>query len=826
MKSSISQANSGEYGRKYWAAIIFFLFVSIGLFALMRGAIEKPSLSIGWERKTLIWGAGVSVVVMSILALASRVAKLGVLGLLLICMVAALAGIGPTCAVMLILLASHRLGFEVLPCDGREVCCRSTQTLLQISVGLVLVSFFFAVVARLPIHYTWSYVAVLSSCVLIKSRAWREKVVQGLRAHMGKEAPVMGAWEALLFGLILTATLVKFLANLLPEIGADALAMHLAMPAAVATSHSWNPAAAGFLWGWIPLACDWLYTTAFMLGGEQAARLYNFSADVLTALLVGFVAGNLAGKKAGYIAACVYTCNPMTYLLTSSLFVENTWTLWCFSAVVLASRLTGEKSQVRDWLATGVALAGALSAKVITVFWFPLFVVPFLVAKPVSLSRVTSRLAAVSLPVITIGAMPFIIAFIETGNPVFPFMNAIFKSPYYYKDASFDNPNFHSNLSWNSIYEITFQSQRYLEASPGAFGVVWVVFLAASYAFVLIRGTMWMRAVAIFSLLFTYLVFREQAYLRYIAPVYPIWAIGVAFSVVQVTSGLISRTVLIGLTGILDLANLGLYSNSTWGYRSLPIAEIGDVGARLHWRDNLVPERKIGDVLSQLDESRVLWLGRATYGGVTQHVAGNDWHNPQIQRALDSDVTSTVKSVLSSYDYVVMTPEYDSCGKQHMCALLSELGAPKLSFGGAKLYAIPSEWRFVHELLVDHDLNGIGGAWHGGVEWRRSSGSAIATLESPITQTVAVTAGHQYLYQTKMRCLDTPSEVRVQVNWMESNRQFIESTIVVERCAADWKDFSSIMIAPSRAAWATIYGTAHTPRTRVELDYVDFKSIR
>jgi hypothetical protein len=61
------------------------------------------------------------------------------------------------------------------------------------------------------------------------------------------------------------------------ETGADALATHLMLPAWVAFRHVWQFDFRQVSWALIPLGADWCYTAAYMLGGEFAAHLLNFS---------------------------------------------------------------------------------------------------------------------------------------------------------------------------------------------------------------------------------------------------------------------------------------------------------------------------------------------------------------------------------------------------------------------------------------------------------------------------------------------------------------------------------------------------------------------
>ena len=68
-----------------------------------------------------------------------------------------------------------------------------------------------------------------------------------------------------------------WLVVLKPEISADGLAMHLAIPANIALHHQMTFEPARFLWAVMPMAADFAYSIVYLLGGEYATRLLVFA---------------------------------------------------------------------------------------------------------------------------------------------------------------------------------------------------------------------------------------------------------------------------------------------------------------------------------------------------------------------------------------------------------------------------------------------------------------------------------------------------------------------------------------------------------------------
>ena len=60
-----------------------------------------------------------------------------------------------------------------------------------------------------------------------------------------------------------------------PEVSTDGLAMHLAIAADIANHHAFTFDFRQFIWALMPMGADYCYALAYMLGGENAARLLN-----------------------------------------------------------------------------------------------------------------------------------------------------------------------------------------------------------------------------------------------------------------------------------------------------------------------------------------------------------------------------------------------------------------------------------------------------------------------------------------------------------------------------------------------------------------------
>ena len=63
----------------------------------------------------------------------------------------------------------------------------------------------------------------------------------------------------------------------MPEIGHDALATHLFIPAYIQEYLRWDFNVNYYVWAVGPKLGDWIITIPYLLGGETAVRLFNIS---------------------------------------------------------------------------------------------------------------------------------------------------------------------------------------------------------------------------------------------------------------------------------------------------------------------------------------------------------------------------------------------------------------------------------------------------------------------------------------------------------------------------------------------------------------------
>jgi 4-amino-4-deoxy-L-arabinose transferase-like glycosyltransferase len=226
----------------------------------------------------------------------------------------------------------------------------------------------------------------------------------------------------------------------------------------------------------MPMGADWAFTGAYFAGGEGAARLLNFSFAVLTCYLLYELIRLYARRDVALASVCLVASTPIAFLETGTLYVENLWVAFLLGALLLALDYLRTRSS-GTLVALAFLAAGAMQCKVIGVIWLaPLLVYTGYFAWQ---RRSHRDLAAPEIALLAvafaIAAWPYVNAWLRTGNPVFPFMNALFRSPLYETGASFNNATYNAPLRPWSLYETVWSSGRFIEGADGAAGFQWLL---------------------------------------------------------------------------------------------------------------------------------------------------------------------------------------------------------------------------------------------------------------------------------------------------------------------------------------------------------------
>jgi hypothetical protein len=535
-------------------------------------------------------------------------------GLLLLYTMAAIGPLAPL-AFFYLMASCYAFGaiwFQANP-DFRA---RSPQ-LLTIT-GLAVWICFVALTARWPIHYRALYwlLPLIPLALAIHRRSFPRIQLPQTRREL---API---------ALVLFPLVCHWLISLKPEVSADGLAMHMVIPSRMVFAHAWPFDVQEFTWAVMPMGGDWAFSVAWQLAGESCARLLN---PTLVALLAWILYQRLRPIVPTWIAATLtaaFAATPLTQHVTGSLFVENV----VASLIVCSALLLLESDDPdRTLVLAGCFLAGVAIASKFGAF---AFVVPILIAAATRMKW--RRLLPGLVLLLAAGSIPYVEAFLRTGNPFFPFFNAVFRSPLYDIAENFRDARYETPLSWHTLYDLTFHTEHFIEGMDGSFGFCY--FLLLPVALLGIRRRWPRAALALFwvAAAGSLITFRGQTNLRYLYPAMPLFTLAIGLSIHTLSEG--SRWLersLGALAVVALLLNFAFLPASGWYHKEFALNQVFNHQQLEDYIGASAPERRLVDWLNTHDpRSRVAFLESNAVANFTGRPFTNTWHSDVFHRRL------------------------------------------------------------------------------------------------------------------------------------------------------------------------------------------------
>ena len=253
----------------------------------------------------------------------------------------------------------------------------------------------------------------------------------------------------------------------------------------------------------------------------MAARLLNFAILLVLLGLLHRAVRRWVSPGAAWLLVTLFATTPMVQLVTGSLFVENLLAafvlgmmiaLWrfgesgrmplsvprggprrhCHGDQIRRHRLPGARARLRR--------GGSVAAQ----------------------EEGGARWGlALGLLLLT-AAPPYAIAWVKTGNPIFPFRNDRFHSRQLDPKADIRDIRFHEPLTWNTPYDLTFRSNRYYEGQHGSFGFQYLVIAPLALLTLLVSPRRQAVGAAVVAVTAILLVLNTEPNARYLYPALPL----------------------------------------------------------------------------------------------------------------------------------------------------------------------------------------------------------------------------------------------------------------------------------------------------------------
>lgn len=570
-------------------------------------------------------------------------------------------GVTAVAAAAFVLVAALGLGSAVAaPAALRARFGRREGALLCLAAGLAVTIGVVQVLAHFPVNTAPLYVLLLSLAMLA-GRAWLKEDLQALRDHLSvRGEDRVSAWGGALVVLVLAVHSVN---AALPERMYDAVAMHLAIPTYVASHARWGFDVTRYTWAVFPMGGDWLYTVGHLVGGEPAVRLLNLALHAIVTVLLHAELRRRISARSAFLLTAVYSATPLAFLESATLFVENPLSLFLLAATVLLAR-SWRAQRPADAALLALCVGGALATKLPAAFAaVPLVgLAIYSMARSLDRRRLAVATGTAALVLVAVGGVPYLYAWAATGNPVFPFLNDVFRSRLLPPEDSSKDERWIAHLDWKILYEMTFRSGRFGEMTDGSFGFQHLLLLPAGVLAALLfrRDAPW-PAIAV-ALVYAFAVLWHVQYARYLYPVFPLLTVAEA----EVPRSLSARPALgrtfdaIAATAL--VLNLAFMPTSGWVLPGFRVDALFSRQARERMMEDSVPERSLLRIASAIDgkRARVLEVGQpfgVDLEGDPVYAMG---YNPAARDRLEAARTEEdVRGLVEEYDltYVLADAE-------------------------------------------------------------------------------------------------------------------------------------------------------------------------
>jgi hypothetical protein len=531
----------------------------------------------------------------------------------IILVLACSVGIVPVFAVGFVLLGGLNLGWLLF---------KQKDDRLNLLAGVAVLVFAFSLTAGLPINTVWLWGAVVGAPIAV-----------GRRFALPLPEPSVA---------IAMPLVANFLLVLKPEVSADGLSQHFAIAQWVRDHGRFHFDAANQIWSVQPMAGDWALTLANLFGGEYSARMLNFVWLLVTVSFVYRAMRRRLDHGPAALITGIVAATPLLQLTSTSMFIENFWT-----AMILGALFAIEQGE----FVLAAALAGASGASKLLglVPVPPLAIYAMWKLKRSSEGWRWKPVFAAVVVFVAIAIVPYARAYAITGNPVFHYANAFFKSPLMRTDQSFVDQRYPPRLHWRTLYDVTFQTDWFVESEAGTAGYQWLWFLPLAVA-AFRKADATERAALVTASFMVILVFSRQASLRYVECAMPLVAIAFAPAAARIVQDRWLRWPA-GVAGIVIFALNGFAMPGSSSYhrgfclipfsaaeRTTYVTQIAPVRLLIAEMNRIAPGAPVADL--EGDEIAGL-LGPAWTAS---------WHTPKF-----SDKLNAARSIA---DYVRLMDEY------------------------------------------------------------------------------------------------------------------------------------------------------------------------
>ena len=687
----------------------------------------------------------------------------------------------------------------------------------SLMVGLAFQLAVFSILIHFPVNGQALYFVLLAAPMLVLLKpavfcTYRQGLADHARA-VSRRLEQLPFWSFAV-SLILLSHLCRY--TFFPTAGYDDNAQHLRMWTELATNGRFSFDVASQIGAVVPFAVDLLHAIVSVLAGADARGALNLALAVLLLRQVWRLSGRLLTHDLDRVLMLVlFASTPMLAHLLTSLQTELFLALLATTGVKLA--LENEKTIWNSNTAAVLAVAamacatklpGTVLGLAVLLAWSTRLAHARRQPAPATSTRwVAAAVFLLMLAVVAFNA--YVVAWWTTGNPVFPFYNAIFNSPFF-ENKNFSDLRYVKGFSFTSYWRLFFNTSEHHEGFDYTAGFQFLLLLPLALLVMFMQlprrdALVLTIPVAGFGLV----MFSQSQYWRYLFPVLPLASVVLAslLASVQKDQSKASRLAMRAVLAAYVVMNLYFLPGVSWFFDIRANKAFTEAG-RQKITENLAPVQVLNDYLNQkASGATVLYDYDVPYGAT---LAGKpvyvNWYSPARNAQMHSwqtsqDLAAFLKRESIGYVMWHLAPaESLQLPRQLLREHLSMFGTPERQAGAWMVYRLrdtPAIYQSAFSLnTLPHAQTDAAGS---SAEFLPTL-PLVASAQSRVLGVVKTHGASAARYQASFQCSSSSGYFIAQINWDVAPVYYR-----LVPCEAGQVQFSESVVIPVGATSGVVY---------------------
>lgn len=821
---NLTQSSSRGRARGAWGSALTTAILVLSLLFVIVTVARRSGLKLPWNpyilRDFLTWNAIVALAAIAAARLASTRALQVLVGALAVYLLVGV-GIAQGLSTLLFLCSSYVFGRVLIEGLLRD---RSSLPLVagSLAIGITSHLALFGILIHFKVNYRSTYLVILALPVLVGGIALlRSGERTGhLTRSLGRVLKRIDGLPLVPASIFLAVIGYVARFSFFPSLGYDDVLAHLRMWTILSTHsvHHFDPA--DTIWSVAPFAFDLLSSVVSIVAASDCRGAISLT---LYALLLGQLwqlsAYVVRRKLDRGILLVLFATTPMVANLLTLQQVELLLALLAVSGILFA--LQRRRSGAGSRLASVLAVAALCAATKLpgAVLGVSLLAV-YLLCLPAWRGGRTSLLATlpgqlVLLPVFAFAALhSYALAWRLTGNPLFPFYNAYFKSPVA-PASNFVDTRWLSGFSLSSYWDVFFHASRHFEtANDFNSGFQFLFILPLGLALLALKRYSAARLPLLLPLLgFGLAMFSATQYWRYMFPILPLASVAMGAVLSAFGAPVPTLPLMLRRGAFLGFAAINLaFLPSISGFFEVPAYRYYTEAGKEAVTRSMGPAKTLTEEVNRrFPGARVFYdsqaLAGATLDGSPVYAI---WHSPAREARVNAwrstaDVADFIRS--EGIDLIVwdQQPPLERESRALLLAYLSQHGYPERQVGTKVLYRIldaePSyRLAFRAEPRDPRDLPPAGFSLD-----PDARGDLLSVHgDARVIATIDIGRASVARYSATFRCPNGAGLFTAQINWNVG-----PPYIRLVRCNSEPVEFSEVVPIPLQARTGVVYVLLH-----------------